>query len=373
MKKYNVYNLYVVEIQKNNDTHYFICKRSHLNNNYIEIFTNEKMEITNNTKIELLSNYFPNLMSNNYTIGKPLMMDKKELLTKYIEINRLEKDSLCTYDNILDEEINELEKATLNFFPKEGIWYSSCFNQPKDLSMSNLPCHLNDDLWLAKMLRENQKIFYISVNNILHFIKTSPFFQEKRHEYEQKIVKWQIDWMVTGGEGWLVDEEYGGDFIYLSPMCDLGFRKGVVDTLLKIGMNIEAIEEGIEKNAHKWRDLFMHKAFNNEYKPIFLASDFRGYLESNEYQREENKTLQPLDLEFEENWLKLRKYEYYQTHKGSVDKYGVVDSDMMLSDEEVSKIRVYLNQKHNERMEQIEQYEQEIKESKGKIKVLNKR
>ena len=109
------------------------------------------------------------------------MLDKKEILRKYITINgeaSLEKgEALFQSGNNTIEANGILEKATLNFFPKEGIWYSHCFRQPQDLSMANLPCHLRDDLWLAKMLKQNQKLFYMSTNKVLQFVKTSKFFK----------------------------------------------------------------------------------------------------------------------------------------------------------------------------------------------------
>ena len=213
MKKYSVYSLYVIEVQNGNDTHYLICKYNELSDIYEEIFTNEKIKLDNNSIVEPLSNYYCALSQCNYTTGESLMLDKKELLIKYITINgeaSLEKgEALSQNDNNTIEVNGILEKATLNFFPKEGTWYSECFRQPHDLNMTNLPCHLRDDLWLAKMLKRNQKLFYMSTNRVLQFVKTSPFFQEKRHEYEQEIVKCQIDWMRSDGENWIIDEDYG--------------------------------------------------------------------------------------------------------------------------------------------------------------------
>ena len=48
--------------------------------------------------------------------------------------------------------------------------------------------------------------------------------------------------MRIGGENWIVDEECGGDLNFLTSMVDLGFRKGVVDTLSNIGMDIDAMK-----------------------------------------------------------------------------------------------------------------------------------
>ena len=87
MKKYNIYSLYVVEVQNGNDTQYLICKHNELSNTYVEIFTNEKVKVTNNSSVEQLSNYYSVLAQCNYTTLKPLMLDKKEILRKYITIN----------------------------------------------------------------------------------------------------------------------------------------------------------------------------------------------------------------------------------------------------------------------------------------------
>lgn len=375
MKKYNVYSLYVVKIPNVNNRQYLICKHNKLSGVYVEVFTNEKIKVDNNSVVEPLSNYYSILEQCNYTTKKPLMLDKKELLRKYNAINdetSLEKGELLFqgYSNT-NEAKGILEKATLNFFPKEGNWYSNCFSKPKNLNMENLPCHLRDDLWLAKMLKQNQKLFYISTNRVLQFVKTSSFFQEKRHEYEQEIVKWQIDWMRNGGANWLVDTNYGGEFIFFDSSCDLGFRKGVVDTLSEIGMSIDAIEEGIEKNSDRWRDSFMSMAFSNEYEPVFYNINSINIFYGDEY-KEERKTLEPADQEFKEKWLQMRKYEYYQRHKCSVDKYGIVEPGMTLSENEVAELRKYLEIKHNERKAQIQQYKQERNACKNQQKVLIK-
>lgn len=96
-----------------------------------------------------------------------------------------------------------------------------------------------------------------------------------------------------------------------------------------------------------WRDLCMNNAFSNAYEPILC--NLSGFLDNNDESDEERKTLEPVDSEFEEKWLKMRKYEYYQRHKDSVDKYGIVEPDMKLSKEEVIELKIYLEQKHYER------------------------
>ena len=261
------------------------------------------------------------------------------------------------------EEQELLEVATLNFFPKEGIWSSSCFERSRTLDKKNLPCHLRNNFWLALMFRKDQKLFKINFTKIVYFVMKSDLFQEKCREYEQEIVKFQIDWILRGNEGWVVTPEYGGCLSLQAPLCDKAFRKGVVDTLLKIGMNEDAIEEGIEKNAHMWRDMLMDRAFSLEYEPLLVT--FRGNHrtyddlldEQINYEQDKIK-LTPVDLEFKKQWLTMRKYEYYQKHKNSVDKYGNITDDMLLTNEEVAALKLYLTEKSKERKEEIERFKE---------------
>lgn len=295
--------------------------------------------------IEPLSSYYSLF---NHKTGKSLKLDKQELLRKTLEINsaiRLvpDKKSLDYTDSDITNSL--MEQAINNFFPEDGNWYSSCSDKPEDLNMEYLPCHLQDDLWLAKMLKKNQNLLYLSTDKILEFIKNSQLFQEKRHTYAQEVVRWQIDWMVTGGENWLTDTKYGGEFICFSPLCDIGFRKGIVDTLEAIGMADETIEEGIEKNASIWRERLMNRAFNNEFEPIYLS-----------YNKDKLEKVNP---EFRANWLKMRRYEYYQEHKDSVDKYGVVEPDMLLSKQEIDVLQEYLNEEQQKRKLEIKKYQEE--------------
>lgn len=245
-----------------------------------------------------------------------------------------------------------LEEVTMNFFPKDGKWGANCFKKSKELNILNLPCNLRDDLWITKMFKRNNKVSNIDTNTILKFVKTSNFFREKRHQYEQEIVKWQINWMNHNGSDWIINENYGSDLVLFNPTCDIGYRKGIVDTLTQIGINIDAIEEGIEKNASNWREKLMNLAFINEYD-LIEYNPFNSLIST-------DKAVEKNDPEFKKNWIKMRKYQYYQQHKDSVDKYGIVDSDMTLSDDEVTKLKIYLNQKHIERKKQIEQYKNNI-------------
>ena len=133
--------------------------------------------------------------------------------------------------------------------------------------------------------------------------------------------------MRNGGENWVIDQSLGGELFLFSTKCDYAFRKGVVDTLLAIGMDKDAIEEGIEKNANKWREKYMKISFYNLYSvlPAYSLSPSSG----------EKKILEKPSQEHYEKWLKLRLYEYYMEHKDSVDKYGEVLPEMKMTESEV--------------------------------------
>lgn len=237
-------------------------------------------------------------------------------------------------ETLTQDEIQLLEKATMEIFSGNGSWTFHCFQKPKDCTTQNLPCNLRDRLGLAKILSSREELQSIQFQKNLHFVETSDFFEEQRHAYEQRIVEWQIKFMLNGGEGWIIDSQYGGNITFLTPFCDLGFRKGVVDTLTAIGMDTQAIEEGIERNASLWRNLLMGCAYDNQF-------DSREYRISEEDSEENDLT--PVDPEHKEKWLKMRMHEYYLEHKDSVDLYGTIEPGMIMSDEELIEISAYLS------------------------------
>lgn len=354
MVSYNVNNLKVLKVKTRTNIHYLICKFNKMTHTYTEVLTNKKVEKSDVIEEKPLADYCSDIMDQSFTPRNPLMLDKKALLSKYEEINSglaLEKSEkiskeknkrFINFDSIL-------KKATADFFPKTGVWYIHCFTKTEELDMLNLPCHLRDDNWLAQLLKQEKKLYLISYKKILNFVKTSPYFEEKRHQYEQTIVKWQIQWIMEQRESWICGEKYNGFLTYYSPLVDLLVRNCVVYTLLKIGINKEAIEEGLEKNANLWREQCLRMAFKNEYDSFY--SDEKTNSDKNKIDN-----LQPPDPNHMANWIKMRKYEYYHQHKESVDKYGVVEPEMLMSQEEVSILKLYLDEKNAERKEYIEKY-----------------
>lgn len=249
-----------------------------------------------------------------------------------------------------EEKQEKLSKWMLKqldeFFPKSGVWYSHCFSQPKELSHANLPCHLRDTNWMASLfgLQLSSKGFFVPHGKIKKFMDTSKTFEKLRHDYELRIVKWQIEWMAGNGENWLMPEGFDEFSLMFSEDTDVMFRGGVVKTLTRIGMNREVIEEGIEKNADLWRTNYMLRGFNNEYDPI--CSFLTGTI------------LENPSLEHKSNWLKLREYNYYQKHKDSVDKYGTPTTNMLISEEEAKTLKSTVEKQNAERKAYIEKAKQ---------------
>jgi len=244
---------------------------------------------------------------------------------------------------INEEEVDKiLEEEIQNFFPTKGGWYSSCFEQPKEIAYKNLPCHLRDNKWMSQLLCNvlNDKGIYIPQRTIKNFMDSSEIFDNLRHEHELKIVKWQIDYMSNGGEGWLIPKGFDEFSLLFSEDVDKMFRGGVVKTLSAIGMDGEVIEEGVEEFADMWRPRYMEMGFEHKFQPVY-------YLKG---------TPEPYDKEHKENWLADREYQYYQEHKKSVDKYGTKTSAMCMTKEEHSKMVSVLEEQNAQRLEVINQW-----------------
>lgn len=87
MKKYSVFSLCVVKKKGV----YFICKYGNMPNTYEEFFTKETIVEENEENVESLSKYYSLLGVKNYKTRESLKLSAKEILIKYIEINKFER------------------------------------------------------------------------------------------------------------------------------------------------------------------------------------------------------------------------------------------------------------------------------------------
>ena len=100
MKKYSVLCLYVVK----KENHKFICEKI-LPNEYREVLTKEKLILEEKDNVEYLANYYSVLAIATYKYGRvsnPLMLSKKDILRKYIEINRQVVSRLSQSNRVSD-------------------------------------------------------------------------------------------------------------------------------------------------------------------------------------------------------------------------------------------------------------------------------
>jgi hypothetical protein len=67
-------------------------------------------------------------------------------------------------------------------------------------------------------------------------------------------------------------------------------------------------------------------------------------------------TPQKADEEHKKNWLANREYEYYQEHKGSVDKYGELTPSMKMTPEEHAKLITILDKQNERRTTFVEEW-----------------
>lgn len=244
-------------------------------------------------------------------------------------------------DEILNEEIK-------NFFPKTGLWKSYCFQRASDVYRGYLPCHLRDNEWMSKLLHKELKAknIFISQKAIKEFMDNSKEFEELRYIYELEIVRWQINWIKGGGEGWVLPDGYDDSDIIFSPNVDIMFRNGVLLTLAEIGMNIEVVQEGIEKYADLWRPTYMRMAFEHQFNPYVL---FKGCPPK-------------ADEEHKKNWIKAREYEYYQEYQQYVDRYGTPTENMKMTEDEYIELSKVLTEQNIRRKSQIKEWMENTEE-----------
>ena len=262
-------------------------------------------------------------------------------------------NNLLNYGTNKNEEIIgfnpvKLNSAIRNFFPNTGVWYSSCFNRSKELNIDNLPCHLRDYKWMASMLQKEANLYDMDVDVIEGYITNSSLFNSLRDKYEKKIVKWQIEYMINGGEGWIVDSTYGGDFSTMDDKCVEQFRKGVFHTLISIGIDADVIDFCLQEYSDMWFSKMLNQSFNNMFECTHSFPIIDGNaVDLNTYDMHKSEP------EFRRAWIKLRKYEYYLENKKIIDMFEDMRDVASLTKSDVQKLREFVDVKSSSRRHAI--------------------
>lgn len=273
---------------------------------------------------------------------------KKSKNGKIQEIEEMDIKKEYTY-----QEINEiLEREAKEFFPKTGEWYSQCFQKSDALAKMNLPCHLNNKEWIAKLFHKelNKKDIHFSMEVVRAFVEMSGVFEQERVGYLLSIIDWQIAHMKKGGENWLIPEGFNEYWIY-HKSCDKCFREGIVDTLTAIGMEKDAVEMGIELNADKWRDQLMHRAYQNRFNP-----------QNVDFSKDKQSKYPEPEQGHEENWVKLRKYQYYIRHKKMIDLLGLATPEMVIGFDEAMELFDKVSDADERRVKLMKRVDKELKQ-----------
>jgi len=268
---------------------------------------------------------------------------------KKVEVEEVENVELSKFENNIETINATLNEEIKNFFPKTGLWMSYCFQRASDVYRGYLPCHLRDYEWMSKLLHKELKAknIFISQKAIKEFMDNSKEFEELRHNYELEIIRWQINWIKGGGEGWIMPEGVSElSMIFHPEDDDKIFRNGVLLTLAEIGMNIEVVQEGIEKYSDLWRPTYMRMAFEHQFNPYVL---FKGCPPK-------------VDEEHKKNWIKAREYEYYQEYQQYVDRYGTPTENMKMTEDEYIELSKVLTEQNIRRKSQIKEWMENTEE-----------
>lgn len=143
MKKYNVFTLFVIKI----DEQKFICECTVPGEKYREILTGRKIELKNKYIVEKLSDYYSVLAVINYETKEPLMLSKESILSKYIDINMLQKendyyeeqtDLSSIIDDIIEKPDEFYKMVGEQLTPEERIYIRSLI--PKSCNTCSNGC-----------------------------------------------------------------------------------------------------------------------------------------------------------------------------------------------------------------------------------------
>ncbi len=222
-----------------------------------------------------------------------------------------------------------IQPSVEKLFPKNPEINFYSYKKSNEFFSYNLPRHTRDKKWLAKYIAccmETKKV-YVDYKLVLDYLQNSKEFDEKRHEYELNLVKYQI-LKYKNGE-WSSLPDHLKKFSLPSnsiPNKDLIFRQYVENSLQAIGLCKDVIEEGLEKYSNLWRDYYMGISY--DYRYVYL---------------ERHKD----EPSHKSNWLAMRKYEYYLRHKASVEKYGQIDPCMLMEEGELKALKTTLKKQNS--------------------------
>ena len=244
-------------------------------------------------------------------------------------------DEKLLYDNLAkmfpDQKDVEYVVARLKYqSPKE---------RPNNIYTEDyLPYHTRDNNWLAryaaKVVSAAEPQARLHGKYVENFVAESSAFDIMRREYEQRLVRAQIPYMLEKPTpNGLMDINCCPHNYNDVPNYDNFFRNEVIRCLSRFGIDDHSLEIALERNADLWRKQTMIQSFENVYYPLTVLTDI-------------HKTILPwwrrvdkLKQAHQVVWLKVREYEYYQEHHDIIDELGLATENMLMKPNEVTKLR----------------------------------
>ena len=202
-----------------------------------------------------------------------------------------------------------------------------------------LPFHIRDNKWLTQYVHEvvSQKRLrcIIGLKDIQDYVENSGVFYSSRDQYEENLIKAQIQYMLTKPvpNGLMVSQRAPYQHHYMADY-DKFFRKQLVKALSQTGINKYKIEAGIERNAHLWRQQVMTQTFENLYYPHPYPELIEKHQEFDTWWGR----LAQMKKEHQAAWLKYRELDYYAQHKAIIDRTGTATENMKMTGSDASQL-----------------------------------
>lgn len=151
------------------------------------------------------------------------------------------------------------------------------------------------------------------------------------------IARWLINYSNVYAKGFMkIDNRLKLSIVE----TDYAFRKSLSDSFKYLGFSYDRSEEAIESLSKYWRSPRMRAFFYSAYagNMVLVARE----------------TYKKHDLNFRDNWLRLKEYDYYQKHKDSVDKYSEQTPAMLMDKEEAEELKNMIIELSEDRQAEME-------------------
>ena len=273
----------------------------------------------------------------------------KNAIQNYMVQSKTYKDALLAFEQ--KYSMYRLDRIIKKMLPE--ISFELLF-EPRDRKEpinKNVVLNLENKEWFVNYL---SSIFTnISKDKIEHYINTSTGFEKMIHDYQMEIARWVINYSNVYAKGFLkIDNRLKMSVVE----TDYAFRKSLSDSFKYLGFSYDRREEAIESLSKYWRSPRMRAFFYSAYAgDIALVA---------------RETYKKHDLNFRDNWLRLKEYDYYQKHKESVDKYSEPTPAMLMDKEEAEELKNMIIELSEERHREMEYAKDNMTLDEAVMKVL---